>query len=268
MPSSLKAVLLAHSKKGGNESIFKAIFTESPPTPGDGFNHPFVRQIVPDDDYVDFVTEELTQAEPQFAAMMMAGTTADAFTQYSPTGYGGGSCLNTGKAQYLINKHHYLLFEILVDCRNLALGYGYVICRLGGDLRCSEAPDWYFTTRTYELTNEGLRVDGAAPYVWHDPIETQKRLQAMAARLATDKERNSKRSGASRRRWIHCRVLDPPNLTMVFPCPLSGGCTDAPELDGIRDGDLLDMNSSVGRWLQQQSKESDVSKWACWIETH
>ncbi len=268
IPSPLKAILVTHSKKAGNEATFKAIFAESRPTPGDGTIHPFVRQVVANDDYVDFVTVELTRAEPQFAAMMRAGTTGDAFIQNSPTGDAGGACINTGKAQYLINKHHVLLFEVLVDCSHVARGYGYVICRLGGDLRCSEAPDWYFTTRTYELTNEGLKVDGAAPYVWRDPIEAQKRLRAMAARISNDKERTSRRGGAFPSRWIRCRVLDPPNNIVAFLCPATGVCTDSRELDATRDGDLLNMHSSVGHWIQQQSEDSDASEWACWSETH
>jgi hypothetical protein len=41
-----------------------------------------------------------------------------------------------------------------------------------------------------------------------------------------------------------------------------------PSLEGVSDGDAIDMNSSVGRFVKRQSNDTDVSKWICWVETH
>lgn len=259
LPPALKALLWAHAKKNGNERIYKVLFAQLRPTPGDGIIHPFVRQIVPNDDYVAFFTVYETQAEPQFAALMVPGTPIDERIHWRPpAGDVGGPCINTGKARYLINEYDVLLFEILADCGNLARGYGYVICHLNGERRCAEAPDWYFTGRVYQLTNEGLQVDRVALHAWQDPIETQRRLQAMAARITAYYDRASKRH-APRGRSISCHILDPPSGNTAF--------MDAPNLDGIRDGDEIDMNSSVGNWIKQKSKDPDASEWACWAET-
>jgi hypothetical protein len=274
IPSSLKAVLLAHNKGSNSNATLRWLLVQSIPTPGDGVVTPDrVEQVLPlpDEEYVDFVTVESTQAEPQFAVLMVPGTPMDdSFLRRSPTEDVGPPCINTGKARYLVNKFNRLSFEILANCGKLTRGYSYVICRLSGDLRCAEAPYWYFTGRTYLLTNEGLKVDGTAPHPWKDPIETQIRLQAMAARINQNKNRSSQ-PHASHDRWLYCRMLDPPNLTNVFSC--SGRenlemCKDLPSLDGIRDGDVIDMNSPIGRWVTQHSKDSDTSQSACWIETH
>jgi hypothetical protein len=268
IPPALKEVLWARGKKDGNELIFRLLYAQSRPTPGDGIVHPFVAHIVPDDDYVAFVTVEETQLEPQFAALMVPGTPVnDSFAKHTATDDAGRACMNTGKARYLINTNNVMLFEILADCGNLARGYRFVICSLAGDLRCLEPPDWYFAGRSYLLTSEGVKVDHAL-HAWQDPIETPKRLQAVAARITAYNDRSSKRH-PSRGRWTHCHTLDPPNLTRSFPCPdrdNSAMCKDFPNVDGIRAGDVIDMNSPVGNWIKQQSKDPDASEWVCWIE--
>jgi hypothetical protein len=40
-----------------------------------------------------------------------------------------------------------------------------------------------------------------------------------------------------------------------------------PNLDSLRDGDLVDLNSSAGAFVKQQSKASDFSNWLCWVRT-
>ena len=271
LPSSLKTLLFAHTKKGPNEEKFKRMFAPPVPTPGDGVLHAFVEPILPGDENVAFVTVEETNAEPQFAPLMVRGNPIDErFNGYLPTSDDGRPCINTGKARYIINKHDVLLFEIRADCGSTMRGYGYVICRINGERRCSEAPDWYFAGRSYELANEGIQVNGAATHSWNDPIETPNRLQAMAARINQNNDHPSPRH-ASHDRSLLCRTLDPPNLTNSFPC--SGRedldrCKGFPSLDDIRDGDVIDMNSPVGRWVTQYSKDSDSPHWACWVETH
>jgi hypothetical protein len=269
LPSSLKTVLLAHSKYGADEERFKRMFAPPVPVPGDGVFHAFVEPIVPGDDNVALVTVEETRAEPQFAPLMVPGTPIDdRLDGHAPTREDGGPCINTGRARYILNKQDHLLFEILADCGGVMRGYGYVICRINGDLRCAEAADWYFTGRTYQLTGAGLKV-GTALHSWKDPTETPARLQAMAARIDESTNRSLQRH-ASRGRWINCYTLDPPNSKNTFACSLQQNlemCRDYPNLDDIRDGDTIDMNSPAGRWVTKHSRDSDSPKWACWVET-
>jgi hypothetical protein len=40
-----------------------------------------------------------------------------------------------------------------------------------------------------------------------------------------------------------------------------------PNLDSLRDGDLVGLNSPAGAFVKQQSKASDFSNWLCWVRT-
>jgi hypothetical protein len=50
-------------------------------------------------------------------------------------------------------------------------------------------------------------------------------------------------------------------------CLVKSVCSGMPSLDGIPDGDVINMNSA-GRFVKRQSNDSDVSKWIYWAETH
>lgn len=206
---------------------------------------------------------------------MMAGKpTGDTFIIKFPSGDFGGPCINTGRARYLIDGSGVLTFEILADCGNLRRGYDYSICRLGDNLRCAEAPLWYFTGRTYTIKNEGLLVNGSALHHWKDPGEAPQLLQSMAARIKMNRDRVLSISGTTLHgRRIACRSFDPlKRMTMLHmfetTCLVKSVCSGMPNLDATSDGDLIDMNSSAGSFVKRQSNNADVSSWICWTDSY
>ena len=215
----------------------------------------------------------MTQPEPQFSSLMIAGKpTGDTFIIKFPSGDFGGPCINSGKARYLIDGNGTLTFEILADCGNLRRGYDYSICRLGKSLHCAEAPSWYFTGRTYAIRNDGLLVNGTALHAWKDPAEAPQLLQAMATRIKTNKERFSIQ-GATHPRRISCRSFDPvKRLTTLHvietTCLVKSVCSGMPNLEGMGEGDLIDMNSTTGSFVKRQTTDPGVSNWICWVEIH
>jgi hypothetical protein len=249
-------------------------FGQSVPTPGDGLVKPTITPVTLIDKRRYPITAEVTQPEPQFSALMAAGTpTGDSYLLHFNTGDLGGPCINTGKARYLIDSTGTLTFEILAECANLKRGYDYSICKLSETLRCAEAPSWYFTGRTYSVTKEGLRVNGTALHAWKDPGAASQRLQAATARIKLSRVSLFFGPGVVHGRRIACRSFDPAThgtTLHVFEttCLVQSVCDGMPDLTGLADGDVLNLNSSVGRFIKQRSQGSDPSGWACWLETH
>jgi hypothetical protein len=249
-------------------------FAQSLPTPGDGTFKPRITQVAPIDKRGYPITAEVTQPEPQFSSLMIAGKpTGDTFIIKFPSGDFGGPCINSGKARYLIDSNGTLTFEILADCGNLRRGYDYSICRLGETLRCAEAPSWYFTGRTYTIKSDGLLVNGTALHAWRDPAEAPKLLEAMTARIKTNMDRFMNVEGNTHGKRISCRSFDPVKRittlhVIATTCLLKSICSGMPSLDGMAGGDLIDMNSATGGFIKRQSNDIDVSKWICWVETH
>jgi hypothetical protein len=247
---------------------------QSLPTPGDGTFKPTITPVAPIDKRGYPITAEATQPEPQFSALMTAGKpTGDSYVIHFPSGDAGGPCINTGKARYLIDNSGTLKFEILADCGNLRRGYDYSICRLGETLRCSEAPSWYFTGRTYNINNDGLAVNGSVARAWKDPGEAPQLLQAMAARIKASKDRYVNGPGVMHGRRISCRSFDPSTRSTMLhvfetTCLVQSLCSGKPDLSGLTDGDVLNLDSSVGRYVKQRSKDANISGWVCWLETH
>jgi len=247
-------------------------FAQSLPTPGDGTYKPRITQVAPIDKRGYPITADVTQPEPQFSSLMIAGRpTGDTFTIKFPSGDFGGPCVNSGKARYLIDSNGTLTFEILADCGNLRRGYDYSICRLSESLHCAEAPSWYFTGRTYTTRNDGLLVNGTALYAWKDPADAPQLLQAMTTRIKTNKERASRDATHARR--ISCRSFDAvKRLTTLHvietSCLVKSVCSGMPNLEGMGEGDLIDMNSPTGSFVKRQTNDPGVSNWICWVEIH
>jgi hypothetical protein len=249
-------------------------FAQSLPTPGDGTFKPRITQVASTDKRGYPITVEVMQPEPQFSALMVAGKpTGDTFVIKFPTGDFGGPCINTGRARYLIDSAGVLTFEILADCGNLRRGYGYSICRLGENLRCAEAPSWYFTGRTYIVKNEGLLVTGATLHRWTDPGEAPQLLKSTVERIKMNRERILSISGSVHGKRIACRNFDPVRKITsghIFEttCLVKSVCSGMPNLDSTSEGDPIDMNSSIGSFIKRQSNNADVSSWICWLETY
>lgn len=248
-------------------------FAQSLPTPGDGTFKPRVTQVAPIDKRGYPITAEVIGSEPQFSAQMVAGKpTGDSFIIKFPTGDFGGPCLNTGRARYLIDSAGTLTFEILADCGNLRRGYDYSICRLGENLRCAEAPSWYFNGRIYIIRNEGLQVSGTLIH-WKDPAEAPQLLQSMAERIKMNRERFLSTQSTVHGKRIACRSFDPlKRITMLHTfattCLVKSVCSGMPNLEGTPEGDPIDMNSSIGNFVKRQSSNTDVSGWVCWLESY
>jgi len=247
-------------------------FAQSLPTPGDGTFKPRITQVAPIDKRGYPITAEVTQPEPQFSSLMIAGKpTGDTFIIKFPSGDFGGPCINSGKARYLIDSNGTLTFEVLADCGNLRRGYDYSICRLGESLHCAEAPSWYFTGRTYTIRNDGLLVNGTALHAWKDPADAPQLLQAMTNRIKTNKERFTNIQVGSHPKRISCRSFDSvKRLTTLHvietSCLVKSVCSGMPNLEGMAEGDLIDMNSTAGGFVKRQTNDPGVSKWICWVE--
>jgi hypothetical protein len=246
---------------------------DSHPTRGDGIFTPTIAPVASIDKTGRPMTVEVTQPEPSFSDVMVAGKpTGDSYVINFPTGSAGGACIYTGTGRYLIESTGTLTFQILAECGNLKRGYSYMICRLDQDLRCSEAPWWYFKDRTFAVTNQGVVINGSTVYPWKDASQAAQQLQAVAARIksTTDRSRNDPRVVHSRR--ISCRTFHPSTRSyeiyeLAATCTVKGLCNGIPSLDSLRDGDPIDWNSPVGSYVKQQNKISDLSNSVCWIRT-
>ena len=245
----------------------------SQPTRGDGTFTPTMAPVAATDKTGRPITVEVTHPEPSFSDVMVAGKpTGDSYVINFPTGAAGGACMYTGTGRYLIESTGTLTFQMLADCGNLRRAYGYMICRLSEDLRCSEGPWWYFKDRTFAVTNQGVVINGSTVHPWKDASEAPHQLQAMAAKIKSmnDRFRNNPHVVHSRR--ISCRHYHPSTKSyeiheLATTCLVKSLCNDIPNVDSLRDGDAIDWNSPVGNYIKQQNKISDVSDWVCWLRT-
>ncbi len=221
------------------------------------------------------MTIEVTQPEPSFVASVIAGkSTGDSYVIHFPNGDAGGPCMYSGTGRYLIESTGELTFQILADCGKLRRGYSYMICMLDANLRCTEAPWWYFKDRTYAITDQGVVINGPTVHPWRDAAEAPQQLQTMAAKIKSMRERFASRTDPHvvHTRFISCRDYHPETKSYGIhefstTCPVKSLCNGIPNVDSLRDGERIDWNSPVGSYVKQQGKTSDVSNWVCWMRT-
>jgi hypothetical protein len=246
---------------------------DSQPAHGDGIFTPTIAPVASIDKTGRPMTVEVTQPEPSFSDVMVAGKpTGDSYVINFPNSSAGGACMYTGTGRYLIESSGVLTFQILAECGKLKRGYSYMICRLDEELRCSEAPWWFFKDRTFVVTNQGVVINGSTVRAWKDASEAPQQLQAIAAKikLANDRSRNDFHVLHSRR--ISCRTFHPSTKSydihdFATTCAVKSLCNGVPNIDSLRDGDPIDWNSPVGSYIKQQNKISDISSSVCWIRT-
>jgi hypothetical protein len=247
----------------------------SPPSRPDGIFTPTISPVAAIDKTGRPMTVALRQPEPRLTQSMIAGNlTGDSYVIHFPQGDAGGPCIYSGTARYLIEGGGELTFQVLADCGKLRRGYNYMICMLDANLRCKEAPWWYFRDRTYIITKEGVTVNGSTVVPWQDAAEAPQLLQKMSEKIKALHERISQLTASNtvHGRSISCREFHPETKSYhiwEFPttCLIKSACDGMPNLDSIRDGDPIDWNSSAGSFLKQQSKVSDFSNWICWVRT-
>jgi hypothetical protein len=247
----------------------------SPPNRPDGIFTPTISPVVSIDKTGRPMTVAVRQPEPRLAPSMLAGNpTGDSYIIHFPQGDAGGSCIYSGTARYLIEGGGELTFQVLADCGTLRRGYSYMICKLDASLRCTEAPWWYFRDRTYIITKEGITVNGSTLVPWRDAAEASQLLQKTSANIKALNQRFSQltASNVAGGRSISCREFHPETKSYriyEFPttCLIKTVCDGMPNLDALRDGDPLDLNSPAGSYVKQRAKVSDVSNWFCWTRT-
>jgi hypothetical protein len=245
----------------------------SPPSRPDGIFTPTISIVTSIDKTGRPMTVESRQLEPRLTQSIAAGNpTGDSYIIHFPQGDAGGPCLYTGNARYLIEGNGTLTFQILADCGKLRRGYNYMICRLDPSLRCTEAPWWNFRDRTYVIAKEGVSVNGSAPVPWQDANEAPQLLQQMSQKIKALNDRVAQLTATNtvHGRAISCREYHPETKSYhvwEFPttCLIETACNGMPNLDSMRDGDPVDLNSSAGTFVKQQSKASDFSNWLCWV---
>jgi hypothetical protein len=249
---------------------------DSPPSRPDGIFTPTVYPVAPIDKTGRPITTEVRQPEPRLAQSMIAGNpTGDSYIIHFPQGDAGGPCIYSGTARYLIEGGGELTFQILADCGKLRRGYNYMICKLDASLRCTEAPWWHFRNRTYTITKEGVAVNDSTPVPWQDAPEAPHLLQEMSEKIKALNERISQLTASNtvHGRSISCREFHPETKSYHIwefstTCLIKSACDGMPNLDSLRDGDPIDLNSPAGSYIKQQAKVSDFSNWLCWARTH
>jgi hypothetical protein len=254
---------------------FTAAAQTAPPSHPDGIFTPTVSPVAPIDKTGRPMTIEVRQPEPRLAQSMLAGNpTGDSYVIHFPQGDAGGPCIYSGTARYLIEGGGELTLQVLADCGKLRRGYSYMICRLDANLRCTEAPWWYFRDRTFIITKEGVTVNGTTVVPWRDASEVPQLLQKMSEKIKALNERFSQltSSNVMHGRSISCREYHPETKSYhvwEFPttCVIKSVCDGMPNLDSLRDGEQLDLNSPAGTFVRKQSKATNFSNWICWIRT-
>jgi hypothetical protein len=243
--------------------------------PGDGIFTPIISPVAAIDKTNRPMTVEADRPEPNFADAMVAGKpTGDSYVIHFPTGDAGGACLYSGTGRYFIESTGTLTFQIIAQCGNLKRGYSYMICKVDEELRCHEAPWWYFRGRTYSITSQGVVVNGSALYPWKDPSEAPRKIQAMAASIKQMNERfaNLKDPHVLHTRLISCWNFQPESKSygiheIATECAVKSLCNGIPNVDSLRDGDPIDWSTPVGKFIKQEKKISDVSHWVCFMRT-
>ena len=237
----------------------------SQPARGDGIFTPTIAPVASIDKTGRPITAEVTRPEPSFSDVMVAGKpTGDSYVINFPTGAAGGACLYTGTGRYLIESTGTLTFQMLADCGKLRRAYGYMICRLSEELRCSEGPWWHFKDRTFAVTNQGVVINGSTVHPWKDASEAPQQLQAVAATIKSMNDRFRNNAHVAHARRISCWHFHPSTKSyeiheLATTCLVKSLCNDFPNVDSLRDGDAIDWNSPVGKYVKQQNKISDAS---------
>ncbi len=242
---------------------------------GDGIFTPRISAVAAIDKTGRPMTVEVPQPEPSFAQVVAAGKRAgDSYVIHfpPPTLDVGGDCFYSGNARYLIETTGVLTFQLIADCGKLQRGYNYMICMLNEDLRCDEAPWWHFRGRKYAITEEGVAVDNHAPYPWKDAAEVPQKLQNMAATIKSRHDRAANSPNLLHSRWIRCRAFNAEARTyqsqeFAVTCLIKSACNEIPNVDSLRDGDLIDWNTPAGSYIKKHLKDSDLSDWSCWMRT-
>lgn len=246
-----------------------------PPSRPDGIFTPTVSIVTSIDKTGRPMTVESRQLEPRLTPSIVAGNpTGDSYVIHFSQGDAGGPCIYSGNARYLIEGDGTLTFQILADCGKLRRGYNYMICRLDPSLRCTEAPWWNFRDRTYVITKQGVAVNNSAPVPWQDATAAPQLLQNMSEKIKALNDRVSQLTSSNtvHGRAIFCREFHPESKSYHIwefstTCLIKSACDGMSNLDSLRDGDLVDLNSSAGAFVKQQSKASDFSNWLCWVRT-
>ena len=249
-----------------------------PPTtaqsrPGDGIFTPVISPVAAIDKTGRPITIEVAQSEPSFAGSMVAGQpTGDSYVINFTNSTAGGPCVYSGTGRYIIESTGTLTFQILGDCGKLRRAYSYMICRLNEDLRCSEAPWWYFRDRTYAATTQGVVINGSVIHPWRDASAAPQELQTMASSIKSMNDRFRNASNVVHSRVVSCREFHPSTRSyniheIPTSCLMKSLCNGIPNVDSLRDGDVIDWNSPVGTYVKQQAKISDVSNCFCWLRT-
>ena len=246
-----------------------------PPSRPDGIFTPTISIVTSIDKTGRPMTVESRQLEPRLTPSIVVGNpTGDSYVIHFSQGDAGGPCIYSGNARYLIEGDGTLTFQILADCGKLRRGYNYMICRLDPSLRCTEAPWWNFRDRTYVITKQGVAVNNSAPVPWQDATAAPQLLQNMSEKIKALNDRVSQLTSSNtvHGRAIFCREFHPESRSYHIwefstTCLIKSACDGMPNLDSLRDGDLVDLNSSAGAFVKQQSKASDFSNWLCWVRT-
>jgi hypothetical protein len=241
----------------------------------DGIFTPTITPVASIDKTRRPMTVEVRQPEPRLAQSMIAeNPTGDSYFIHFSTTEAGGPCSYSGTGRYLISTGGTLTFQILADCGKLRRGYSYMICNLDPNLRCNEAPWWYFRDRTYAVTSEGVAVNGSAVYPWSDVSEPPQELKKIADGIQAmhDRFNNPADPHVMHGRFISCRDFHPETKSYAIhefsiTCLIKSLCNAMPNVDPLRDGDPIDWNSPAGTYVKQQSKTSDFSNWVCWMRT-
>jgi len=246
---------------------------QSRPALGDGIFTPIIAPVATIDKTGRPITVEVTQPEPRFSASMVAGNpTGDSYVISFSTASAGGPCTYTGTGRYLIESTGSLTFQILAECGKLRRAYSYMICMLDENLRCSEAPWWYFKDRAYAITNKGIVVNDSTVVPWKDGAEAREELQAAVTRIKALRDRFRNDPHVVHSRVISCRNFHPAARSyeiheLPTTCLIKSLCDGIPSVDSLRDGDPIDWNSPVGSYVKQHNKIVDFSTWTCWIRT-
>jgi hypothetical protein len=246
-----------------------------PPSRPDGIFTPTISIVTSIDKTGRPMTVESRQLEPRLTPSIVVGNpTGDSYVIHFSQGDAGGPCIYSGNARYLIEGDGTLTFQILADCGKLRRGYNYMICRLNPSLRCTEAPWWNFRDRTYVITKQGVAVNNSAPVPWQDATAAPQLLQNMSEKIKALNDRVSQLTSSNtvHGRAIFCREFHPESKSYHIwefstTCLIKSACDGMSNLDSLRDGDLVDLNSSAGAFVKQQSKASDFSNWLCWVRT-
>ena len=246
-----------------------------PPSRPDGIFTPTISIVTSIDKTGRPMTVESRQLEPRLTPSIVAGNpTGDSYVIHFSQGDAGGPCIYSGNARYLIEGDGTLTFQILADCGKLRRGYNYMICRLDPSLRCTEAPWWNFRDRTYVITKQGVAVNNSAPVPWQDATAAPQLLQNMSEKIKALNDRVSQLTSSNtvHGRAIFCREFHPESRSYHIwefstTCLIKSACDGMPNLDSLRDGDLVGLNSPAGAFVKQQSKASDFSNWLCWVRT-